>query len=179
MLRMQEESLQEPSFSRSVTDRHQKAYPDPIWASIWDPFGQPKSIPDRSGDRPDGHWILDIEFKGWCPSERRLGCTPDPGPWYPVIYILESSARFARAQFSLNHQSTAWSLNVRRNCENRTGNDVEWRGHAFSWGQRLGENVECRGPVSLCGAQRPFGFGLGRGTRTPVIYIYIYIYIYI
>ena len=64
MLIRQEQSLREPSFFQSETDVHQKASPDPLWASIWDPFGQPKSIPNRFGGFPDGQWIVHIDFKG-------------------------------------------------------------------------------------------------------------------
>ena len=61
MLIMQEQSLQEPSFSRSETDIHQKACLNTLWASIWDPFGKPKSLPNRSGDRLERHWISEVD----------------------------------------------------------------------------------------------------------------------
>ena len=100
MLIIHEQTLQEPSFSRSVTDIHQKACPDTLWASIWESFGQPKSIPNRSGGHLGRHQTSNINFEGWHPAGGSLGCHLKPGPWYSVIYILESRARFARAQFS-------------------------------------------------------------------------------
>ena len=100
MLIRQEESFQEPSFSRSSTGTHQKAGLAPLWASPWDPLGQPKSIQKHSGSDLQWHHVSHLDFKGWGPPWRRVLCTLEPGPWYPVIYILESSARFARAQFS-------------------------------------------------------------------------------
>ena len=100
MLIMQEESLHEHAFSGSLTDIHHKACPDPLWASIWTPFGQPKSIPNRSGGHLEGHWISNLEFKGWVPAGRSGVLHPEPHPPYSVIYILESRARFVRAQFS-------------------------------------------------------------------------------
>ena len=87
MILMQEETLQEPSFSRTVTDMHLNRCLDPLRASIWDRFGYPKSIQNRSGGGQDGHWIVDIDFEGVGPAGRRLSCTRDPGPWYSVIYI--------------------------------------------------------------------------------------------
>ena len=66
---------------------HQKARRDPLWASIWEPFGLPKSIPKRSKDRPDGHWIADIDFEGGAPAKAELGCHPEPRPRYSIIYI--------------------------------------------------------------------------------------------
>ena len=84
----------------SETDVRQKACLDRLRASIWDPFGQPKSIPNRSKGRQDGHWIVDIDFEGWHPVKAELVGTPNPAP-STRLYILESRARFARAQFSL------------------------------------------------------------------------------
>ena len=100
MLIRQGKNLQEPSFAPSETDIHQKARRDSLWASIWEPFGQPKSIPNRSGGHLGRHQTSNINFEGWHPAGGSLGCHLKPGPWYSVIYILESSARFARAQFS-------------------------------------------------------------------------------
>ena len=100
MILMQEETLQEPSFSRTVTDMHLNRCLDPLRASIWDRFGYPKSIQNPSGSDLGWHHISDLEFKGWHPAGGSLSCTLDPGPWYSVIYILEFRARFARAQFS-------------------------------------------------------------------------------
>ena len=100
MLIMQEESLHEHAFSGSFTDMHEKACLDPLWASIWESFGQPKWIPKRSGSHLGRHQTSDIDFEGWHYAGRSLGCHLKPGPWYSVIYILESRARFARAQFS-------------------------------------------------------------------------------
>ena len=53
MVLMQEESLQKPSFSGSVTDGHQKACLDPSWASIWDPFGPHLGSQNRSQSDPE------------------------------------------------------------------------------------------------------------------------------
>ena len=57
--------LEKTFFSGSVTDMHEKACLDPLWASIWDPFGQPKLMPNRSGGLPDGHGIWDLGFEEW------------------------------------------------------------------------------------------------------------------
>ena len=97
---MQTQSLQKPCFSCFETDIHRKACPDLLWASFWDSFGDPKSVQNRSGSDLEWHQLSDVDFKGWCLSGRRPLSTPDPGTWYPVIYILEFRARFARAQFS-------------------------------------------------------------------------------
>ena len=77
----EEQSLQEPSFSRSVTDMHQIAGLDLLRASIWEAFGQPKSIPIRSGGHPEGHSILDLDFQGCDRSGGRVVGTLEPGPW--------------------------------------------------------------------------------------------------
>ena len=77
---MQEESLQETSFSRSLTDIHHKASPDPLWASIWTPFGQPKSIQNRSGGELQWHHVEDLDFEGWVPATVELIATPNPAP---------------------------------------------------------------------------------------------------
>ena len=100
MILMQEETLQEPSFSRTVTDMHLNRCLDPLRASIWDRFGYPKSIQNRSGGCLDEPWISDIDFGGLHYHGGRVDCTPEPRPPYSVIYILEFRARFARAQFS-------------------------------------------------------------------------------
>ena len=55
--------LPKPPFSRSVIDRHERACLDRLQASIWESFGQPKSVPKRAGNRADGHWIVDIDFE--------------------------------------------------------------------------------------------------------------------
>ena len=71
---MQAQSVQVPSFFRSETDVRQKAYLDRLWASIWDPFGQPKSVPKRYGSDSETQlmsksvlewfWdVLDIKFE--------------------------------------------------------------------------------------------------------------------
>ena len=80
MLIRQGKHLQKPSFAPSETDMHQKARRDPLWASIWEPFGLPKSIPNRSKDRPDGHWIADIDFEGGALAKVELRSTPNPAP---------------------------------------------------------------------------------------------------
>ena len=80
MLIMQEQRLQEPSFSRSVTDMHQKACLDLLWASIWGPIEQPKSIQNRSRGDQDGHWILDIDCGALALAGKRVDCTPNPPP---------------------------------------------------------------------------------------------------
>ena len=129
MLIMQEQSLQEPSFSRSETDIHQKACLNTLWASIWDPFGKPKSLPNRSGGCLERHWSSDLDvYLRWGFGE--VGSFVHPSLMYPsstpvathllsledtilyngiyiyiYIYILymyiESRARFARALNSL------------------------------------------------------------------------------
>ena len=67
MLIREEESLQEPSFSRSVTDVHQKACLDLLRASMWQPFGQPKSLSTLSGSDPPWLQVSDLDFEGWHP----------------------------------------------------------------------------------------------------------------
>ena len=96
MLIMQEQSLQEPSLSRSETDIRQKACLNTLWASIWDPFGKPKSLPNRSGGRLERHWISDFEvYPRWgfgevvyiphmYPSDTHLW-----GFVFTIIYIME------------------------------------------------------------------------------------------
>ena len=100
MILMQEETLQEPSFSRRITDMHLNRCLDPLRASIWHRFGYQKSIQNPSGSDLGWHHISDLEFKGWHRSARRPLSTRDPGTWDLVMYILESRARCARAQFS-------------------------------------------------------------------------------
>ena len=75
----QEQTLPEPSLSRSVTDIHQKADLRAIWAAKINP----KAIrrPSRKAVNFEPH------FEGVDLSGRRRLCTPDPGPWYPDIYI--------------------------------------------------------------------------------------------
>ena len=97
MWRRQEGSLQKPSLSGPDTAMHQKPCLDPLWASIWEPFGQPKSIPKRSGGHQDGHWILDLDFKGWARSWGRLVSTP--GSRDPLLgYICTRTSRALRAR---------------------------------------------------------------------------------
>ena len=81
MLMMQEESLHEHDFSGSLTDIHHKACLDPLWASIWIPFGQPKSIQNRSGSELQWHHVEDLDFDGWTPATVELAVYPEPRPW--------------------------------------------------------------------------------------------------
>ena len=128
---MQEESLREHAFSGSFTDVHEKACVDPLWASIWEAFGQPKSVPNRSGSDLEWHQLSDLDFKGWHPAWGRLCSNPDPGPWYSVIYILEFRARFARAQFSY------LDVEARRPCwgvvRSRSGTPTPFAGYTFRY----------------------------------------------
>ena len=107
MLMMQEESLHEHAFSGSLTDIHHKACPDPLWASIWTPFGQPKSVQNRSRGHLERHQVSNLDFEATESVARTWpgGCGMHPETWTLVlsyIYILESRARFARAQLSRN-----------------------------------------------------------------------------
>ena len=99
MLIMQEESLQEPSFSWSVTDMHQKACLDSLRASVWEPFGQPKSLLNQSGNL-ERHQVSNLDFEGCALAGRNWCSTLKPRPPSSIICILEFRARFARAQFS-------------------------------------------------------------------------------
>ena len=99
MLIMHAESLQKLCFSGSVTDMHQKTCLDPLRASIWEPFGQPKSIRNRSGGHLERHRISDLAFEAM-DHAREVSCTLEPRPPSPIVYILQTRARFARAQFS-------------------------------------------------------------------------------
>ena len=97
---MQTQSWQKPCFSCFETDIHRKACPELLRTSFWNPFGQPRSVQNRSGSDVQWHQLSKLDFKGWQPAGGRLCCTLDPGPWYSVIYLLEFRARLARAQFS-------------------------------------------------------------------------------
>ena len=130
VLRMQaQRSFQKPCFSWFDTDIHRKACPELLRTSFWDPFGQARSVQNRSGSDLEWHQLLDLDFKGWARSGRRALCTLDPGPWYPVIYILESRARFARAQFSY------LDVEARRPCwgvvRSRSGTPTPFAGYTF------------------------------------------------
>ena len=101
---MQEESLQKPSFSGSVTDMHQKPCLDPRWASIWESFGQPKSIQNRSRSHLERHQVANSDFEARVLAGGEVWRAPETWTLVPgYICILEFRARFARAQFSYLH----------------------------------------------------------------------------
>ena len=94
---MQEESLQEPFVFGSVTDMHQKTCLDLLWASIWDPFGYPKSIPNRSGSDLPWHQVSDLESGALLPAGRKGAATLKPGPPLPdYIYTRRTGRAKAR-----------------------------------------------------------------------------------
>ena len=87
---MQEESLQQPSFSMYETTVHQKTGLDLLRASIWDPFWLAKSIPKQSKGEPERHHVENLDFEGWGPAKVELVGTPNPGThlyMYKYIYI--------------------------------------------------------------------------------------------
>ena len=80
MLIRQGKNLQEPSFAPSETDVRQKTCLDPLRASIWEPFGNPKSIRKRSGSHLERYRISNLEFKGLARTGREVPAAPNPTP---------------------------------------------------------------------------------------------------
>ena len=72
-----------------MTRIHQRAYLDPFWASIWDPFGQPESLPNRSIGDLERHCISNLNFEGCTGQGRTTSLVLDDGDSCEVDFWLD------------------------------------------------------------------------------------------